>query len=154
MNSAGNPTRSNSAAIRSSRSIASGSPMMAPADIRRLSDEWGLVVDLHLATVRRICPSLSCVMSHHLFVEVAGTRPSAVRELPECRHVGPAPVARERAARVERAVLRDAGEAGGACRSWRGRRPEAPCGPGGPCRDLALSWRLMRAKLGAKSGAP
>jgi hypothetical protein len=66
---------------------------MAPADIRRLSDEWGLVVDLHLATVRRICPSLSCVMSHHLFVE--------------CRHVGPAPVARERA------VLRDAGEAGG-----------------------------------------
>jgi hypothetical protein len=140
MNSAGNPTRSNSAAIRSSRSIASGSPMMAPADIRRLSDEWGLVVDLHLATVRRICPSLSCVMSHHLFAE--------------CRHVGLAPVARERAARVERAVLRDAGEAGGACRSWRGRRPEAPCGPGGPCRDLALSWRLMRAKLGAKSGAP
>jgi hypothetical protein len=49
--------------------------------------------------------------------------------------------------------LSDAGEAGGTCRSWRGRRPESPAGPGGPCRDLALSWRLMRAKLIAEPGA-
>ena len=89
--------------------------MMAPADIRRLSDEWGPVVDLHLAAVRRICPSLSCVMSHHLFVE--------------CRHVGPAPVARERAARVERAVLRDAGEAAAPADRGAGAGRKPPAGP-------------------------
>jgi hypothetical protein len=54
---------------------------------------------------------------------------------------------------IYRGRLSDAGEAGGTCRSWRGRRPEAPAGPGGPCRDLALSWRLMRAKLIAEPGA-
>ena len=54
---------------------------------------------------------------------------------------------------IYRGRLSDAGEAGGTCRSWRERRPEAPAGPGGPCRDLALSWRLMRAELIAEPGA-